>query len=141
MLLSDTKAIDTMRAVSNEAKSLPLYIHDGFNLKRLNKVVEGRKDFVAIDTHSYFVYSKSDQATSVTQHTKDIKSKVLGTLQDASNQQRRNLIVGEWSCASAPGSNKKETNLAGATKAYCEAQMKTFAKAGAGWAFWGESKS
>ena len=134
--LSDTKAINAMRDVSEAAKSLPLYIHDGFNLNRLNKLVASRKDFVVIDTHTYFVFKKSDQTLSVTQHTKDIKSSVLDRLSSASNDQRRNLIVGEWSCASSPGSVKQETNIVGAQKAYCNAQLKTFTEAGAGWAFW-----
>lgn len=125
-----------MRGVSDAAKSLPLYFHDGFNLKRLNKLVASRKDFIVVDTHSYFVYTKSDQKLSVTQHTKNIKGGVLTNLTDASNAQRRNLIVGEWSCATAPASAKQETNIVGAQKAYCTAQMKTFTTAAAGWSFW-----
>ncbi|CAL1704947.1 unnamed protein product [Somion occarium] len=132
-----TQAITTMRAVSEDAKNLPLYLHDGFNLNRFSKYVASRKDFVVQDHHSYFVFGKNDKSASASQHTSDVKSKVSGSLATTSNKQRRNLVVDEWSCALTPASSQQENNQAQAQKKFCSTQLATYSGTAAGWSFWG----
>ena len=126
----DNRAIDAMRGTSNEAKSFPLYIHDGFDLTKFSNYVAGRKDFVVQDHHSYFVFTSSDKSEPANSHINDVKNGIKNSLQSASNKQHRNLVVDEWSCAISNANG-------GQTKDFCTAQLNTYAQTSAGWGFWG----
>src|ERR1700727_3191897 len=95
----DSKAISSMRQVSQAASAFPLYVHDGFDLERFSDFVANRVDFIVQDHHSYFVFSPSDDEEPATEHTGDIKGAIASSLAKASTQQRRNLVVDEWACA------------------------------------------
>lgn len=135
-IILDSRAIDAMRGATPFAKNLPLYVHDGFDLDRFSTYVTSRKDFVVLDHHSYFVFTPSDAAESGSQHTKDVKGGIAKWLGDASNRLRRNLIIGEWSCGLTPRSLENEQDAEQVRKNFCEEQMKVYANATAGWAFW-----
>ncbi|KAI0082754.1 glycoside hydrolase [Panus rudis PR-1116 ss-1] len=135
-----TKAISTMRAVSPAAQSLPLYLHDAFDLNRFSKYVASRPDFVVQDHHSYFVFGAQDQRESASQHTSNIKGSVAKSLATASQKQHQNLVVDEWSCALTPGSIGKESNPEQAQKNFCSAQLSSYTRAAAGWSFWAYRK-
>lgn len=134
------KAIDAMRGVSDQAKDFPLVIHDGFDLDRFSSFNAQRTDFTIVDTHSYFVYTNADTSKSATQLTNGINGGVSSHLSSSASKLRRNLIVGEWSCALAPSSSKKESNPQGAQKNYCQSQLDVYSKQAAGWAFWAYKK-
>lgn len=125
-----------MRQVSPQAQSLPLYVHDGFDLDRFSKYIAGRTDFVVHDYHSYFVFTPQDNAKPAHVHTVDIATNTSDSLAQASAQERRNLIVGEWSCALTPDSLKKEGDEDDARKQFCTGQMEVYTNDTAGWAFW-----
>lgn len=121
-----------MRATSDEAKTFPLYVHDGFNLNKFSDYIAGRKDFVVQDHHSYFVFTASDKAKSATQHITDVKGTIDNNLQSASNKQHRNLVVDEWSCSVGHASGQN-------TEDFCQAQLDVYSRTTAGWSFWGTS--
>jgi glucan 1,3-beta-glucosidase len=125
-----------MRRVSAEAESLPLYIHDGFDLNRFSTYVSGRQDFVVQDHHSYFVFTPLDSAKPVRMHTAEIQTKTSSSLESASIQERRNLIIGEWSCALTAESLKGEDNRDEARKQFCTGQMDVYNNETSGWSFW-----
>lgn len=125
-----------MREVSPADSLFPLYLHDGFDLERFSNFVANRSDFVVQDHHSYFVFSASDDQEPATQHTGDISGAVAESLVKASGQQRRNLVVDEWSCALTADSLAHESDPDGARKAFCTGQMNVYANSTAGWCFW-----
>ena len=86
-----------MRQADPAAASLPLYIHDGFDLDRFSAFVANRTDFVVQDHHSYFVFTPPDEAEPASQHTSDIYGDIAQSLADASARQQRNLVVDEFS--------------------------------------------
>jgi glucan 1,3-beta-glucosidase len=124
-----------MRQVS-QAASFPLYIHDAFDLQRFSDYVANRDDFVVQDHHSYFVFSPSDNSEPATEHTGDIEGAIAGSLAKASIQQRRNLVVDEWSCALSADSLARESDPDAARKEFCTGQMNVYANNTAGWGFW-----
>ena len=128
--------IQAMRQVSPEAASFPLYIHDGFDLERFSEYVANRTDFVVQDHHSYFVYTPSDVAASATEHTAAVRSSIAASLANASARQRRNLVIGEWSCALTPNSLAQESNPYQARRDFGQAQLEVYTTATAGWSFW-----
>ena len=127
-----------MRATSTQAASLPLYIHDAFNLDQFSAYVANRTDFVVVDHHSYFVFTPSDDAEPVNQHTTDVETFIAGSFASASDQTRRNLVIDEWSCALTPQSLSAVSDPDQARQAFCEGQMSVYANTSAGWGFWGE---
>ncbi|THG97588.1 hypothetical protein EW026_g4424 [Hermanssonia centrifuga] len=135
-----TTAINTMRQVSSEAARLPLYIHDGFDLERFSEYVAARTDFVVQDHHSYFVFTPSDDSEPASQHTSDIQNGIAATLASASNQQRRNLVVDEFSCALTDQSLQGESDPGETRREFCTGQMQVYANATAGWSFWAYRK-
>ncbi|KAF8955450.1 glycoside hydrolase superfamily [Flammula alnicola] len=135
-----SRAIDAMRSTCPAAKSLPLYVHDGFDLDRLSSYVASRTDFVVQDHHSYFVFSPSDQKESGSQHTVDVDGAISQSLVRVSNKQRRNLVVDEWSCALTPESLESEGDADKVRKEFCTEQMKVYSNATAGWGFWSYKK-
>ena len=136
-IFADTKTLNALRAISPD---VPFYIHDAFNLGQYGYFVANRTDFVVEDHHSYFVYTPSDQSESAASHTVDVDSNVLKSLTSTSLSERRNLIIGEWSCALAPESLAKEAHPSDAQRAFCEGQMSTYTTASAGWVFWSYTK-
>ncbi|KAH9945964.1 glycoside hydrolase [Epithele typhae] len=133
-------AISTMRAVSPAAECLPLYIHDGFDRDKFSEFVANRPDFVVEDTHSYFVFTPQDEAEPASQHTNDVHTSVADSLAAASQRARRNLIVGEFSCALTDDSLKNEPDKDAARRDFCTTQMEIYQNETAGWAFWAYTK-
>lgn len=130
------QAITAMRAVSPQAATLPLYVHDGFNLQQFSDYVSNRSDFVVQDHHSYFVFTPQDSAKPAKQHTSDIATGTNRSLSHASVHERRNLIIGEWSCALTDESLANEDDRDEARRQFCTGQMEVYTNTTAGWAFW-----
>jgi len=82
------------------------------------------------------VFSPSDNKEPATEHTGDIKGTIAGSLAKASSQQRRNLVVDEWSCALSADSLAQESDPDAARKEFCIGQMSVYANNTAGWGFW-----
>lgn len=133
----DTQAITTMRQISPVAAGFPLYIHDGFNLEQFSAYVGNRTDFVVEDHHSYFVFTPQDDAEPADQHTSDVEGSIADSFIAASQQERGNLVIDEFSCALTDQSLQGD-NADQARQAFCTAQVETYANTTAGWAFWGE---
>ena len=111
-------------------------MHDGFDLQRFSDFIAKRDDFVVQDHHSYFVFTPSDDEEPATEHTSDIKGATAASLANASAQQRRNLVVDEWSCALTMDSLAHESDPDAARRDFCIGQMAVYANTTAGWAFW-----
>ncbi|KAI0093534.1 glycoside hydrolase [Irpex rosettiformis] len=135
-----TQAIDDMRAVYSNSTSFPLYLHDGFNLKRFSNYVANRSDFVVQDHHSYFVFTPHDESEPASQHTSDVENDIADSLQGVSDRQRRNLVIDEFSCALTGDSLKDEDDPDEARKEFCTGQMEVYTNTTAGWAFWAYRK-
>ncbi|TRM70447.1 glycoside hydrolase superfamily [Schizophyllum amplum] len=127
------RAIQTLRQIS---PTIPLYIHDGFNLEQFSDYVSKRVDFVVQDNHSYFVFTSEDATESASDHTNDVQTGVAERFVQASTQERRNLIIGEWSCALTPDSLSGEQDADAARRDFCTHQMDVYTNSTAGWAFW-----
>lgn len=127
-----------MRQITGANPLFPLYLHDGFDLGRFSDFVADRSDFIVQDHHSYFVFTPSDEQEPATAHIKDIKGSVTDTLVSASDHQRRNLVVDEFSCALTADSLAHESDPDGARRAFCTGQLGVYANATAGWSFWCE---
>ena len=117
--------------------NLPLYIHDGFDLERFSAFVASRSDFVVQDHHSYFVFTPSDASEPASGHTSDVQGGIADSLRQASVQERRNLVVDEFSCALTDGSLQDEPDPDQARQDFCTGQIGMYANATAGWSFWG----
>lgn len=128
--------MDAMRQSSPYAKSLPLYFHDAFNMAKGAKFVSQRADFVVQDNHSYFVYTSSDTSMSAAAHTSQIEGSLQTKFAKQSTIGRRNMIIGEWSCALAPSSLSGSSNPDAAEATYCAAQMNMYANTTAGYSYW-----
>ena len=133
---TDTNAMDAMRQKSTGEIDLPLYIHDGFNLQQYSTFVSQRPDFVVEDHHSYFVFSTADQSEPASQHTSDIQGSISSDLEAAALNDRRNLVISEWSCALTDQSLASQSDPDEARKQFCTTQMDVYAGTSAGWAFW-----
>ncbi|EPQ28427.1 uncharacterized protein PFL1_04253 [Pseudozyma flocculosa PF-1] len=131
-------AMDAMRKSSPYAATVPLYFHDAFVLNKGANFVSKRPDFVVSDHHSYYVYTDSDQGTSAQGHISQLDGEITGEFEAASAKARRNLIVGEWSCALADSSLKgiKGADRDAAQRDFCEAQRNVWETTTAGWTFW-----
>lgn len=136
-LLTDDDALFDMRAVSASAGTFPLYIHDAFDLKFGHDYVANRSDFVVQDHHSYFVYTPSDVSEPASEHTIDVNNSISDALRLAASP-RRDLIVGEYSCALTPQSMANEPDGVKSRADFCTSQMKVYTNATAGWHFWCE---
>ncbi|KAK7054991.1 Glucan 1,3-beta-glucosidase 3 [Paramarasmius palmivorus] len=75
-----TKAIAAMRNTSAEARFLPLYVHNGFDLDRFTRYINSRTDFVVQDHHSYFVFTGPDSTEPASQHTSDVHTIIAAQL-------------------------------------------------------------
>ncbi|CAO1633075.1 unnamed protein product [Parajaminaea phylloscopi] len=131
-----SSTMDDIRTINNFTSTLPLYFHDAFNMPKGSDFVSKRKDFVVQDNHSYFVYTSADTSMSAQAHTSQIQGQLLSKFQQNSNLARRNMIVGEWSCALAPSSLSGVSDKTAATRKYCMAQQDTYANATAGYHYW-----
>ena len=128
--------MDAMRAASPYAATVPLYFHDAFVLGKGAKFVSQRSDFVVQDHHSYYVYTASDLSQSAQGHTQAITGSIESDMQVKSATARRNLIIGEWSCALAPSSLGQSSNPTKDQAAFCAAQNQVYSNVTAGWTFW-----
>ncbi|KAK0450751.1 glycoside hydrolase superfamily [Armillaria borealis] len=139
-LCNDTETIDMIRNVSSSTASLPIYIHDGFDLIQFSDYVSQRSDFVVQDSHQYYVYTPSDASEPASSHTADIKTQVHDILSNASCHEHGNLYIGEWSCALTPESLGQESDPNWSRRDFCTAQMQVFNNDASGWAFWSYKK-
>ncbi|KAF8447349.1 glycoside hydrolase [Boletus edulis BED1] len=140
--LSDfySKAITAMRQRSSGGPSLPLYIHDGFNLQKYSTYLSNRSDFVVEDHHSYFVFTPADESEPASQHTSDVTGLISGDLGTADSKDRENLVIGEWSCALTAQSLATQSNPDEARRQFCTTQMGAYTNMSAGWSFWSYNK-
>lgn len=134
----DERVITEMREVSPYGSTFPLYLHDGFNLWKFSDFVHGRQDFVVQDYHSYYVFTPSDASTPASKHSENVENGIFQTLISASGNQRRNLVIDEWSCALTAQSLSSEKDPEEARRRFCTGQMGVYATAAAGWSFWGK---
>ena len=127
-----------MREASPCAKTLPLYMHDGFDLNRFSDFVAGRTDFVVQDHHSYFVFTDSDRMEKASQHTADVRGGIALALGQVSDKQHRNLVIDEWSCALDWKSfqNENSDDIEQDRKDFCMTQLYVYTNTTAGWSFW-----
>ena len=125
-----------MRGVHPVAQNFPIYVHDAFDAHRFSNFVAARQDFVVQDHHSYFVFTPSDAQESGSQHTQDVKGVIATDLAYTSERVKRNMIIGEWSCALMPESLEKEEAAEKVRKDFGHAQISVYANKTAGWAFW-----
>lgn len=128
--------MDQIRSINSYTKNLPLYFHDAFNMAKGAQFTATRSDFVVQDYHSYFVYTSSDTSMSANAHTKAISGSLLQTFTKNSATGRRNMIVGEWSCALNPGSLTSSSDKDTDQRNYCLAQQETYGNATAGYHYW-----
>lgn len=131
-----TKTMDAMRKASPYAANVPLYFHDAFVLSKGAKFASERTDFVVSDHHAYYVYTPSDQSTSAQGHISQLNGRINDQFESASATARRNLIVGEWSCALSESSLKNSKNRERDQKNFCQAQQDIWQSATAGFTFW-----
>ena len=129
-------AMDAMRNASAYAKTIPLYFHDAFVLSKGAAFVQKRTDFVISDHHAYYVYTPSDQALTAQGHVTKLDGSIFGQFAEQSSIARRNLIVGEWSCALAWSSIKDSKNPSKDQTEFCQTQQDIWQTTGAGWTFW-----
>lgn len=125
-----------MRRVSPEAASFPIYIHDAFNPDQFSDYVSKRSDFVVEDHHSYFVFTPDDQTRNATEDTNMVQTSVMNQLSTDSSQERRNLVIGEWSCALVPDSLANANDPMSLRQQFCQGQMQVYANTSSGWHFW-----
>ena len=126
-----------MRGASPHGSTFPLYLHDGFNLWKFSDFVHGRQDFVVQDYHSYYVFTPSDASTPASKHSENVENGIFQMLISASGNQRRNLVIDEWSCALTTQSLSFEKDPDEARRRFCTGQMGVYATTAAGWSFWG----
>ncbi len=128
--------MDAMRASSPYAKTVPLYFHDAFVLEKGASFVSKRSDFIISDHHSYYVYTPSDQALSAQGHISKLDGSIFNQFAQQSSVARRNLIVGEWSCALAWSSIQNSKNPNKDQMEFCQTQQDIWQTTGSGWTFW-----
>ncbi|UZJ52300.1 hypothetical protein CBS101457_001620 [Exobasidium rhododendri] len=126
----------TMNAMRNVSSTIPLYFHDAFNLDQGAAFVATRTDFVVQDHHSYYVYTSQDTSLSAKGHIKAITGSIKTTLAAESAIARRNVVIGEWSCALAPSSLASSTNKSLDQYNFCADQEVVYRTTEASWIFW-----
>lgn len=131
-----TKTMNAMRNASDYAATVPLYFHDAFQLNKGAKFVSNRSDFVVQDHHSYYVYTSADTKLSAKGHTKAINGQIQQWMATESDVARRNLVVGEWSCALNPASLTSSKNKAQDQQDFCNAQLDVYGDTTSGYMFW-----
>ncbi|KAL9935520.1 hypothetical protein V8E36_005868 [Tilletia maclaganii] len=131
-----TNTMDAMRNASSYAATVPLYFHDAFKLEKGARFVANRTDFVVQDHHSYYVYTPMDIGMSAKAHIKKINGQISDWMSGQSDVARRNLIVGEWSCALADISKSQSSQPEADQRTFCEAQRDVYSSVSAGWTFW-----
>lgn len=129
-------AMDAMRNASDYAKTVPLYFHDAFVLEKGATFTSKRSDFVVEDHHSYYVYTSSDQAMSAEGHISQLDGSIFSQFAQQSSVARRNLIVGEWSCALAWSSLQNSKDPDQEQSEFCQTQQDVWQTTGSGWTFW-----
>jgi glucan 1,3-beta-glucosidase len=135
----DGRAILAMRQASSQGANFPIYLHDGFNLWRFSHFIGNRTDFVVQDYHSYYVFTPADKKESASQHLADVEGVISNKLEDASINERRNLVIDEWSCALTDQSLAAASDPEEARRGFCTGQMEVYTNASAGWGFWGRN--
>ena len=125
-----------MRETSPEAATFPIYIHDAFNLHEYSGYTANRTDFIVEDHHSYFVFTADDASRDAKAETNVVKGSVYHDLSSASGAQRRNLVVGEWSCALVDSALSDVPDQMAARQQFCQGQEQVYVNTSAGWHFW-----
>lgn len=82
------------------------------------------------------MFTDNDSKKPSIQHTKDIKGGIADAFSSVANGERRNLVIGEWSCALSEESLKDQKDKLQARKEFCTAQMQVYTNVTAGWMFW-----
>ncbi|PWN48295.1 glycoside hydrolase [Violaceomyces palustris] len=131
-----SSVMDQIRSINKYTATVPLYFHDAFNLKKGAQFVANRSDFVVQDHHSYYVYTPDDIATSAQGHVSQIKGTILNEMNAQSSVARRNLIVGEWSCALSSLSLAQSSNPTKDQTDFCTSQAQVWQESTAGFSFW-----
>ncbi|KAF9453631.1 glycoside hydrolase family 5 protein [Macrolepiota fuliginosa MF-IS2] len=131
-----TRATDAIRQVSFHSNGLPVYIHDAFDLYRFGPYINRRQDFVVHDHHSYFVFTDNDSKMPANQHATNIRGGIADAFKSAALGERRNLVIGEWSCALTKDSLGSQADKVQAQRDFCTAQMQMYSSVAAGWYFW-----
>lgn len=129
-------AMDAMRTASPQARTIPLYFHDAFNLAKGAAFVSRRTDFVVSDHHAYYVYTPADQALSVQGHIDKLDTSIADKFKRQARVARGNLVVGEWSCALARSSIKNSKRPEEDQREFCRTQQELWQAKTAGWTFW-----
>jgi len=62
-------------------------------------------------------------------------------LLNASSVTKRNMIIGEFSCALSDAALARQTNADDARRAFCTTQLATYQNITSGWHFWCKSVS
>ena len=114
----------------------PFYIHDAFNIGQYSTYIANRTDFVVEDHHSYFVFTDADASRDASQETANVKTSVADQLSSSSSDERRNAIVGEWSCALVDNALKDQSDTMLARQKFCQGQEQVYKNTTAGWTFW-----
>ena len=127
--------IDAIRAIPG-GEDLPLYIHDAFDLGRYAGYIAGRSDFVVEDHHSYFVYTEEDAKTPAWLHGQHVNGPVRLGLEKESTVARRNLVIGEWSCALTEESLANEDDPQNSRWWFCTSEEAVYRNVSAGYYFW-----
>ncbi len=115
---------------------LPFYIHDAFNIGQYSAFIANRTDFVVEDHHSYFVFTDADTSRDASQDTTNVKMSVAEQLSSSSAEERRNIIVGEWSCALVESALSDQSDAMLARQKFCQGQEQVYRNTTAGWTFW-----
>jgi glucan 1,3-beta-glucosidase len=85
-----------------------------------------------------FVYTSDDAQESAEDHTLDIDSNIQSSLQNASEELERNIVIDEWCCALPSESLSQESDAVTAQRNFCQAQVNVYGNVTAGWSFWSE---
>jgi len=130
---------DVISAVGGVDEGIPIYVSDGWDLKRAvewlgkRKEGKGRRNPVVIDTHKYYTFNESDRAQSPQQIIARIPSelKVL-------DGKGVTVVVGEWSCVldTKTWSRVRPEEKQGLVKEFGLAQSKRWREKTAGSYFW-----
>jgi glucan 1,3-beta-glucosidase len=120
-------------------------------MSRFADYISTRSDFVVLDHHSCkakvtspltidFVFGDAaSQAIPASQLTTSLQP-AQGSLSDqliaAATEERRNIVIDEFSCALSQAALEGSTDPVGDRRQFCTGQMESYTNATAGWSFW-----
>ena len=130
-------------------------INDAFDMSRFADYVSTRTDFVVLDHHSCqsymvaqlmspdFVFgdaaSQDLPANQLTSTLQPGQGSLSDQMLSASSEERRNLVVDEFSCALSNDALVNSSDPIGDRRRFCTGQMESYTNATAGYSFWSES--